>query len=52
MMGLTLAPVFAAAVLSGVLSNIMQVGFMFSTESIQFKLDKLDPIKGAKRIFS
>ncbi len=52
MMGLTLAPVFAAAVLSGVLSNIMQVGFMLSTESIQFKLDKLDPIKGAKRIFS
>lgn len=51
-MGLTLAPVFAVAVVAGVISNIMQVGFMFSTESIQFKLDKLDPIKGAKRIFS
>ena len=29
MMGLTLAPVFAAAVVAGVLANIMQVGFMF-----------------------
>ena len=52
MMGLTLAPVLAIAVVAGVLSNVMQVGFMFSPESIQFKLDKLDPIKGAKRIFS
>lgn len=51
-MGLILAPIFAVAVVAGVISNIMQVGFMFSTESIQFKLDKLDPIKGAKRIFS
>ncbi len=52
MMGLTLAPVLATAVVAGVIANIMQVGFMFTTESIQFKLDKLDPIKGAKRIFS
>jgi flagellar biosynthetic protein FlhB len=52
MMGLTLAPVLATAVVAGVLSNVMQVGMMFSTESIQFKLDKLDPIKGFKRIFS
>lgn len=52
MMGLTLAPVLATAVVAGVLVNVMQVGFMFSTETIQFKLDKLDPIKGAKRIFS
>ena len=51
-MGLTLAPVFVVAVVAGMLSNIMQVGFMFSPESIQLKLDKLDPIKGAKRIFS
>lgn len=52
MMGLTLAPVLATAVVAGVFVNIMQVGFLFSAESIQFKLDKLDPIKGAKRIFS
>jgi flagellar biosynthesis protein FlhB len=52
MMGLTLAPVLATALVAGVIANIMQVGFLFTTESIQFKLDKLDPIKGAKRIFS
>lgn len=52
MLGLTLAPILVTAVLAGVLVNIMQVGFLFSTETIQFKLDKLDPIKGAKRIFS
>ncbi|MGE7601777.1 flagellar biosynthesis protein FlhB [Peribacillus sp. NPDC097675] len=51
-MGLILGPVFVAAVVAGVLANVMQVGFMFSTESIQFKLEKLDPIKGFKRIFS
>ena len=51
-MGLILGPVFLAAVVAGVLANVMQIGFMFSTESIQFKLEKLDPIKGFKRIFS
>lgn len=51
-MGLILGPVFVAAVVAGVLANVMQIGFMFSTESIQFKLEKLDPIKGFKRIFS
>lgn len=51
-MGLVLGPVFVAAVVAGVLANVMQIGFMFSTESIQFKLEKLDPIKGFKRIFS
>lgn len=51
-MGLVLGPVFLAAVVAGILANVMQIGFMFSTESIQFKLEKLDPIKGFKRIFS
>ncbi|MEH6946371.1 flagellar biosynthesis protein FlhB [Bacillus sp. JJ634] len=52
MMVLTLAPVFVTAMIAGMLANIMQVGFMFSTETIQFKLEKLDPIKGFKRIVS
>ncbi|WP_375088353.1 flagellar biosynthesis protein FlhB [Peribacillus sp. RS7] len=51
-MGLILGPVFTAAIVAGVLANVMQIGFLFSTESIQFKLEKLDPIKGFKRIFS
>ncbi|MDQ0217060.1 flagellar biosynthesis protein FlhB [Peribacillus cavernae] len=47
-----LAPVFGVALLAGIAANFMQIGFMFSTEAIQFKLEKIDPIKGFKRIFS
>ncbi|MBP2240143.1 flagellar biosynthetic protein FlhB [Cytobacillus eiseniae] len=47
-----LAPIMAVAMISGVAANYMQVGFLFSTETIQPKLEKLDPIKGFKRIFS
>ncbi|MFE8695168.1 flagellar biosynthesis protein FlhB [Cytobacillus sp. FJAT-53684] len=49
---LLLGPIMLVAMLAGVASNYMQVGFLFSTEAIQPKLDKLDPIKGFKRIFS
>ncbi|RFU61542.1 flagellar biosynthesis protein FlhB [Peribacillus glennii] len=47
-----LAPIMAVALIAGVAANIMQTGFLFSTEAIQFKLEKIDPIKGFKRIFS
>ncbi|GAA0331925.1 flagellar biosynthesis protein FlhB [Bacillus carboniphilus] len=47
-----LAPIMIAAIVAAVVANYMQVGFLFSTETIKFKLEKLDPIKGAKRIFS
>ncbi|PLT34198.1 flagellar biosynthesis protein FlhB [Bacillus sp. V5-8f] len=47
-----LAPIMAVALIAGVVANIMQTGFMMSTEAIQFKLEKIDPIKGFKRIFS
>lgn len=46
------APIMLIAMVAGVASNYMQVGVMFSTEVIQMKLSKLDPIQGAKRIFS
>ena len=32
--------------------NYMQVGVLFTTEPLMMKLSKLDPIQGAKRIFS
>ncbi|OIK15297.1 flagellar biosynthesis protein FlhB [Bacillus sp. MUM 13] len=51
-MALILAPILGAALAAAAAANFMQVGFLFSTESIQFKLDKIDPIKGFKRIFS
>ncbi|RFU71302.1 flagellar biosynthesis protein FlhB [Peribacillus saganii] len=51
-MAVMLAPVMGVALIAGMASNIGQIGFMFSPESIQFKLEKLDPIKGFKRIYS
>ncbi|MDQ0230518.1 flagellar biosynthesis protein FlhB [Metabacillus malikii] len=50
--GMILAPIMGVALVAGVVSNYMQVGFLFSTEAIQMKLNKLDPIKGFKRIYS
>jgi flagellar biosynthesis protein FlhB len=49
---LTLAPLFAAIVIAAVLSNIMQVGFLLSADSIKPKLSKLNPLKGFERLFS
>lgn len=49
---LLLGPIMAAALVGGVIANYIQVGTLFSTEVIQPKLEKLDPIKGFKRIFS
>ncbi|HWJ80392.1 MAG TPA: flagellar biosynthesis protein FlhB [Niallia sp.] len=49
---LVLSPVLAAAVIGAVISNYMQVGVLFSTESIKFKLEKINPLSGFKRMFS
>ncbi|MGA9224865.1 MAG: flagellar biosynthesis protein FlhB [Mesobacillus sp.] len=47
-----LGPVMMVALVAGVAANYAQVGFMFSTEAIQMKLEKINPISGFKRIFS
>ncbi|WP_088105107.1 flagellar biosynthesis protein FlhB [Halalkalibacter urbisdiaboli] len=47
-----LLPIMLVAMVAGAFSSYMQVGALFTTEPLKFKLDKLDPIKGAKRIFS
>ncbi|MEH7253871.1 flagellar biosynthesis protein FlhB [Neobacillus niacini] len=47
-----IAPIFGVALLAGFISNYMQVGFMFNLESIKMNLGKLNPIEGAKKIFS
>lgn len=47
-----LSPLFAAIFITAILSNIMQVGFIVSGESITPKLSKIDPIKGFGRLFS
>lgn len=45
-------PIMVIAVIGGIISNLMQIGFLFTTEPLKFDLKKIDPIQGAKRIFS
>ncbi|MFD1862082.1 flagellar biosynthesis protein FlhB [Planococcus chinensis] len=47
-----MAPMMGAAIVFGILGNFIQVGAMFTTDPLKMKLDRLDPIQGAKRIFS
>lgn len=46
------APIMLIVVVVGIAANYMQFGFLVSAEAIQPKLEKLNPISGAKRIFS
>lgn len=48
----TVLPIMLAILIIGLAVNLFQVGFMFSTEQLEFKLDKLNPINGFGRIFS
>ena len=47
-----MAPIMLAAVVFGILGNYVQVGSMFTTEPLKMQLNRLDPVQGAKRIFS
>ena len=48
----TAFPIMFAIMLIGLAINFFQGGLNFNTESIEFKLDKLNPINGFGRIFS
>ncbi len=45
-------PFFLGILVMAVLGNLAQIKPMFSPEAIKPKLDKLNPIQGAKRLFS
>ncbi|WP_226578803.1 flagellar biosynthesis protein FlhB [Halobacillus litoralis] len=47
-----IAPIMGVAVVAGIASNLLQVGVLFTAEPLKADLKKLDPVKGAKRIFS
>lgn len=51
-LALILLPILAIAFVAGALTNILQVGFMFSTKALQPKFSRLNPIEGFKRMFS
>ena len=47
-----MAPVLGAAIVAGVAANVLQIGFMFTTETLKFKLNKINPVNGFKQMFS
>ena len=47
-----LAPIFGALVLTGIVANISQSGFLLTTKAIQPKLQKLNFITGIKNIIT
>ncbi|MBP1930798.1 flagellar biosynthesis protein FlhB [Ammoniphilus resinae] len=47
-----IAPIFAITFVAGILANYVQIGFLFTGEPLKMKLEKLNPIEGAKRIVS
>lgn len=47
-----LAPIMLGAIIAGFASNIMQIGFLFTATPLKIDLKRIDPIQGAKRIFS
>lgn len=49
---LTFLPVAIIAMILGVIINISQVGFIFTTETLKPDIKKLNPIQGFKNIFS
>ena len=49
--GKVIAPILVISFIIAIVANLIQVGFLFSTESIAFKLNRLDPISGIKRIY-
>ncbi|MCD8510268.1 MAG: flagellar biosynthesis protein FlhB [Bacillus sp. (in: Bacteria)] len=46
------APVMVIAVVFGFIGNYIQIGPIFTTEPLKIKLERINPIQGAKRIFS
>ncbi len=47
-----IAPVFAVAIVLGIASNLVQVGFLTSTQQLAPQLNRLNPLEGLKKIFS
>ncbi|MBM7571836.1 flagellar biosynthesis protein FlhB [Aquibacillus albus] len=51
-MSKAIVPIMGVAIIAGLASNFMQIGFLVSSEPLKVDLKKINPIQGAKRIFS
>ena len=45
-------PILFAALAAGYLANVVQIGFLFTTEPLKFDFKRLNPVSGFQRIFS
>jgi len=45
-------PILLSIAMVGVVANVAQTGFLFSTEALSPKISKLNPISGLKRLYS
>jgi len=46
------APMMAIAAVAAIAANLLQVGVLFTSEPLKLDVKKINPIQGAKRIFS
>jgi len=49
---LIMFPILGVAIVGGVAANVLQIGFMFTTETMKVKLNKINPINGFKQMLS
>ncbi len=49
---MTAGPLMLVVLLVGVAGNVLQFGFLFTTEKLAPKFEKISPIEGVKRMFS
>lgn len=49
---LMVLPILLVTLVTGVVASYAQIGFLFTIETLKFKLDKINPINGFKRLFS
>lgn len=52
LMAKVVLPVCASVLVAGLVVNLLQVGFVFSGETLGIKLERINPVEGFKRIFS
>ena len=51
-LGKSILPVFATSAILGVVSQMGQIGILYSPEVLTLKFDRLNPLNGFKKIFS
>ncbi|ASM39555.1 flagellar biosynthesis protein FlhB [Campylobacter sp. RM12327] len=45
-------PITISVAIAGIIGNVMQFGFIFTTKPLEFNLNKINPLSGLKKLFS